>query len=62
MPLIGKSRSIQTKHYDSATLSALILTWNDPETNPGLRHESSVASRLSHGTVVMRTDINVVAF
>jgi hypothetical protein len=49
--LTGKSR-ITRRKCASATLSTTNPTWIDPGTDPGLRVESLVTNRLSHGMAI----------
>ena len=50
MKLKRENRSTLGKTCPSAILSTTNLTWNDPESNPGLSGERPGTNRLSHGT------------
>jgi hypothetical protein len=49
MKLTGENRRTRGRTCPSATLSTKNPTWNDPESNPGLRGRRPAANRLSHG-------------
>jgi hypothetical protein len=56
--LTEKTRKTLRKLYPSGNMSATNLTWSEPGTNPGLRGERQVTTRLSHDTasiLILRT-------